>query len=120
MHAHTLQQQNLLAAPLIVHSAADAGEDEQEIVVLLHDFSFTPTEELLTGLKKRAGSQGMKMGGMSMGGMGQMANMMTGMDHADLMKHMAQMRGNDALDETCRDDGGNGSKRHRLRRLSRQ
>ena len=44
MHAHTLQEQNLLAAPLIVHSAADAGKDEQEVVVLLHDFSFTPAE----------------------------------------------------------------------------
>jgi FtsP/CotA-like multicopper oxidase with cupredoxin domain len=30
MHAHTLQEQNLLAAPLIVHSASDVGKDEQE------------------------------------------------------------------------------------------
>jgi FtsP/CotA-like multicopper oxidase with cupredoxin domain len=88
MHAHTLQEQNLLAAPLIVHSAADAGKDEQEIVVLMHDFSFTPAEELLARLKKGAGNQGMKMGGM-----GQMADVMSGMSHADLMKHMAQMRG---------------------------
>jgi FtsP/CotA-like multicopper oxidase with cupredoxin domain len=88
MHAHTLQHQNLLAAPLIVRSAADAGRDEQEVVVLLHDFSFTPADELLARLKKGVGNQGMKMGGM-----GQMADMMSGMSHADLMKHMAQMRG---------------------------
>ena len=51
MHAHTLQEQNLLDAPLIVRSAADAKADEQEVVVLLHDFSFTPASELLAHLK---------------------------------------------------------------------
>lgn len=44
MHAHTLQEQQLLAAPLIVSDPADDGNDEQEIVVLLHDFSFTPPD----------------------------------------------------------------------------
>ncbi len=39
MHAHTLQEQNLLAAPLIVRDASATAE--QEAVVLLHDFSFT-------------------------------------------------------------------------------
>src|SRR5574340_981330 len=90
MHAHTLQEQNLLAAPLIVHSASDAGKDEQEVVVLLHDFSFTPAEELLARLKKGAGRPGMSMGGMGMGGM---AKMMTGMNHGEAMKHMAQVHG---------------------------
>lgn len=87
MHAHTLQEQNLLAAPLIVHSAADAGKDEQEVVVLLHDFSFTPAEELLARLRKGSGRSRMSMGGMDMGGM------MGGMSHADTMKHMGQMGG---------------------------
>ena len=50
MHAHTLQEQQLLAAPLIVSDPAEAGVDEQEIVVLLHDFSFKAPEELLAGL----------------------------------------------------------------------
>ena len=90
MHAHTLQEQNLLAAPLIVHSASDAGKDEQEVVVLLHDFSFTPAEELLARLTKGAGKSGTSMGGMDMGGM---AETMVGMSHEDVMKHMAQMRG---------------------------
>src|SRR5208337_2111636 len=90
MHAHTLREQNLLAAPLIVHAAADAGKDEQEVVVLLHDFSFTPAEELLARLKKGAGKPGAGMGGMDMGGM---AGMMSGMSHAEMMKHMEQMGG---------------------------
>ena len=46
MHAHTLQEQNLLAAPLIVHNPKDTSEDEQEVVIMLHDFCFTPAEEL--------------------------------------------------------------------------
>ena len=50
MHAHTLQEQQLLAAPLIVSDPAEAGLDEQEAVVLLHDFSFKEPEELLAGL----------------------------------------------------------------------
>ncbi len=88
MHAHTLQEQNLLAAPLIVHSAEDAGRDEQEVVVLLHDFSFTPAAELMAKLRKPDGKGGMDMGGMDMSHMN-----MSGMSHAALMKHMAAMGG---------------------------
>jgi FtsP/CotA-like multicopper oxidase with cupredoxin domain len=51
MHAHTLQEQALLAAPLIVSDPKDRGRDEQEVVILLHDFSFAPPEELLARLK---------------------------------------------------------------------
>ncbi|WP_199189442.1 multicopper oxidase family protein [Trinickia dabaoshanensis] len=50
MHAHTLQEQQLLAAPLIVADAAQSNRDEQEIVILLHDFSFASPEELLARL----------------------------------------------------------------------
>ena len=52
MHAHTLQEQRLLAAPLIVHDPADADRDEQDVTVLLHDFSFKAPEELLSALIK--------------------------------------------------------------------
>jgi FtsP/CotA-like multicopper oxidase with cupredoxin domain len=90
MHAHTLQEQNLLAAPLIVHSAADAGKDEQEVIVLLHDFSFTPAEELLARLKKGAAKPGMSMSGIEPDNM---AKMMAGMSHDEAMKHMDRMRG---------------------------
>lgn len=68
MHAHTLQEQNLLAAPLIVRDPDELARDEQEVVVLLHDFSFTPAEELLAKLKSGSGL-GMMMNGMNMNGM---------------------------------------------------
>lgn len=52
MHSHDgLQEQMLLAAPLIVTDPAEAGLDEQSVVVMLHDFSFTPAVELLRGLQ---------------------------------------------------------------------
>ncbi|MDR3475727.1 MAG: multicopper oxidase domain-containing protein [Devosia sp.] len=58
MHAHTLQEQNLLAAPLIVRTAEDRQRDEQEVVILLHDFSFTPAAELLAKLTGAPASVG--------------------------------------------------------------
>jgi len=80
MHAHTLQQQELLAAPLIVEDAAPA--DEQEVALLLHDFSFTPADELLHNLQHGGHDMGMG-GGMGMGGM--MGMDMPGMDHAAMV-----------------------------------
>lgn len=74
MHAHTLQEQALLAAPLIVRTKEDASRDEQEVVILLHDFSFTPAETLLARLRgPSAGTMnhgGMNHGGMNHGSMG--------------------------------------------------
>ncbi len=72
MHAHTLQEQLLLAAPLIVADPADDGRDEQEVVVLLHDFSFQSPEELLANLTGKAATgamPGMDHGAMDHGGM---------------------------------------------------
>lgn len=86
MHAHTLQEQNLLAAPLIVRRPEEKVADEQEVVVLLHDFSFTPAAELLAGLKGASGAMaGMDHGGMDMGNM-------AGMNHGGMdMSNMAGM-----------------------------
>jgi FtsP/CotA-like multicopper oxidase with cupredoxin domain len=71
MHSHLgLQEQGLLAAPLIVRDPAERGLDEQEVVVLLHDFSFRPAEEIMEGLR---GGGGHGTGGM--GGMGGMSGM---------------------------------------------
>ncbi|MEW9807716.1 multicopper oxidase family protein [Mesorhizobium sp. ZMM04-5] len=70
MHAHTLQEQRLMAAPLIVRDPSDKGIDEQEVVVLFHDFSFTAPEELLAKLD---GSGGMDHGAMDHGSMNHMA-----------------------------------------------
>lgn len=51
MHSHHgMQEQELLTAPLIVRSAAEMREDRQEIVLMLHDFSFSTPAEILAGL----------------------------------------------------------------------
>jgi FtsP/CotA-like multicopper oxidase with cupredoxin domain len=51
MHSHhDLQEQSLMTAPLIVHSAAELREDRQEVVLMLHDFTFRTPEEVLAGL----------------------------------------------------------------------
>lgn len=51
MHSHVgLQEQLLLSAPLIIRKAEDHRADEQEVVVMLHDFSFTPPAELMAKL----------------------------------------------------------------------
>ncbi len=55
MHSHVgLQEQQLLAAPLIVHDPAEAHLDEQEVVVLLHDFNFRAPEEVFEELRRDA------------------------------------------------------------------
>lgn len=59
MHAHTLQEQQLLAAPLIVVDPAEAKIDEQPVVVLLHDLSFTPPEEILAKVRRAPAMQDM-------------------------------------------------------------
>ncbi|MCT7374927.1 multicopper oxidase family protein [Chelativorans sp. EGI FJ00035] len=63
MHAHTLQEQRLLAAPLIVRDVQEASADEQDVVVLLHDFSFRSPEELLSGLTGMSGGMAGHGGG---------------------------------------------------------
>jgi FtsP/CotA-like multicopper oxidase with cupredoxin domain len=58
MHSHQgLQEQSLMTAPLIVYSAEDMRADRQDVVLMLHDFSFRTPEELLAGLTKSTGSQ---------------------------------------------------------------
>ncbi|HEY5363657.1 MAG TPA: multicopper oxidase family protein [Aestuariivirga sp.] len=51
MHSHMgLQEQQLLAAPLIVHETAKPVFDDQEHVVMLHDFTFRDPAEILAEL----------------------------------------------------------------------
>src|SRR6266478_7712610 len=58
MHSHQgMQEQSLMTAPLIVHSTEDLRADRQEVVLMLHDFSFRTPNELLAGLTKSNGSQ---------------------------------------------------------------
>jgi FtsP/CotA-like multicopper oxidase with cupredoxin domain len=52
MHSHYgLQEQLLMSAPLIIHDASDKV-DQQEVVIMLADFSFTPPEQILEQLRK--------------------------------------------------------------------
>ena len=70
MHSHFgLQEQQLLAAPLIVRETAKPVFDEQEHVVMLHDFTFRDPAEILKELKSGGGGHAMhmKMAGMAMG-----------------------------------------------------
>lgn len=56
MHSHVrLQEQELMAAPLIVRSAEDERADVQEAVMFLHDFTFRDPEEILSELQSGAG-----------------------------------------------------------------
>src|ERR1700704_77677 len=51
MHSHYgLQEQLLMSAPLIIHDASDKA-DQQEVVIMLADFSFTPPEEIMEQLR---------------------------------------------------------------------
>jgi len=52
MHSHVgLQEQELLSAPLIIHDAGAPAADIQEVVVMLHDFTFENPDDILAGLK---------------------------------------------------------------------
>jgi FtsP/CotA-like multicopper oxidase with cupredoxin domain len=68
MHSHLgLQEQNLLAAPLIVRETDKPVFEEQEHVVMLHDFTFRNSAEILAELKSGGGAHAMhNMGKMKM------------------------------------------------------
>jgi FtsP/CotA-like multicopper oxidase with cupredoxin domain len=67
MHSHEgLQEAFLLSAPLIVHDPSDKA-DEQEIILFLGDFSFTPPTEIFAKLR-RPSAQAMAMHGNMAGG----------------------------------------------------
>jgi FtsP/CotA-like multicopper oxidase with cupredoxin domain len=89
MHSHhVLQEQALMAAPLIVRDPTDSARDEQEVVILLHDFTFRAPDEILAGLSKGMSHDHSQMGhdmskmDMSQGDMSQMN--MGGMDLNDV------------------------------------
>ena len=59
MHSHQgLQEQLLMAAPLIIRDPRDRA-NEQEVVIMLADFSFTPPEQIFENLKKSGSMAGM-------------------------------------------------------------
>src|SRR5216683_2194507 len=94
MHSHQgMQEQSLMTAPLIVHSAEDMRADRQEVVLMLHDFSFHTPDELLAGLTESNGGQSampksgmsnnMNMGSGSMGAMNMGAGMAMDLNDID-------------------------------------
>ncbi|MBN8631639.1 MAG: multicopper oxidase domain-containing protein [Rhodobacterales bacterium] len=92
MHSHIpVQEMELLAAPLIVRRPEDITADRQEVVILLHDLSFRPAEEVLAGItagmggmSHDMGAMGHNMGGMDIGGMD-----MSGMGSGGMMGGMS-------------------------------
>ena len=85
MHSHMgLQEQQLLAAPLIVRETKDPLFDTQEHVVLLHDFTFRDPAEILAELTGGGGAHAghamnhgnMNHGNMNHGNMPMMAGML--------------------------------------------
>ncbi len=73
MHSHQgFQEQLLLSAPLIIRDQRDRP-GQQEIVLMLQDFSFTPPAEIFANLKRGSSMPGMGSGTAAMAGMNGMA-----------------------------------------------
>ncbi len=71
MHSHMgLQEQQLLAAPLIINEVKQPVFDDQEHVVMLHDFTFRNPQEILAELQGGGGAHA--------------GHMMQGMDHSQM------------------------------------
>lgn len=106
MHSHVgFQEQRLMAAPLIVRDPAEAGLDEQEVVVMLHDFTFRDPDEILAELRAGGGGGGMDHGmmpeGESMDGGMMMDDAMAmdgEMDHGDMDQDSMALGGGMTMD----------------------
>jgi FtsP/CotA-like multicopper oxidase with cupredoxin domain len=61
MHSHYgLQEQSYNSAPLIIWTPEERAKADQQVVIMLSDFSFTPAEQILKGLKGGMESTGVK------------------------------------------------------------
>ena len=61
MHSHYgLQEQVYNSAPLIIWTPEERAKADRQVVIMFSDFSFTPAEEVLKGLKRGMPSTGMK------------------------------------------------------------
>ena len=70
MHSHVgFQKQAMMAAPLIVRTPDDLRSDAQEVVFMLHDFTFRDPEEIFAELRRGAGGHGAMKGEVAMSGM---------------------------------------------------
>ena len=96
MHSHQLTEQQLLAAPMVTREK-DAGA-VQDVIVMLHDFSFRSPAELLAGLgaaNAHSGHGAAPSGGNSNAGHAMPAPM-PGMNHG-AMNHGAGMMAGGAM-----------------------
>jgi FtsP/CotA-like multicopper oxidase with cupredoxin domain len=90
MHSHhSLQEQALMAAPLVVRSREDLKADVQEVTVLLHDFSFRDPAEILAGLTG-GGATAHDMGSMGAAPEKKEESGMAGMSHSGTMMGTAE------------------------------
>src|SRR5882757_3714155 len=61
MHSHYgLQEQMYNSAPLIIWTPEERAKADRQVVIMFSDFSFTPAEQVLKGLKRGMQSTGMK------------------------------------------------------------
>ena len=61
MHSHYgLQEQSYNSAPLIIWTPEERAKSDQQVVIMISDFSFTPAEKILKQLKAGMQSPGMK------------------------------------------------------------
>jgi len=96
MHSHVgLQEQKLLAAPLIIRAKADLAADEQEHVVILHDFTFREPDDILAELKAGGGGHAAHGAG---------AADMSQMDHSKMAMPAAAMINDVAFDAFLAND----------------
>jgi len=96
MHSHHgLQEQRLMAAPLIVRDPTEAGMDMQEVVVLFHDFTFRDPDEILAELK----GPSVPMGGMDHSAMGHGATAVSGGPHLQDVVYDAFLANDRTLDD---------------------
>ena len=108
MHSHyRLQEQQLLAAPLIVNDPVDFFTGLTDVVIMLHDFTFRDPQEIyaeLTGggtmMDHSAVGQGMEMGEGGMAGMDHGAMPMPmGMAHLNDVEFDAYLANDRTLDD---------------------
>jgi len=107
MHSHLgLQEQQLLAAPLIVNEVKQPVFDDQEHVVMLHDFTFRNPQEILAELQGGGGAHaGHMMPGMGQPGSadaaaaGSMDAMMSGMGKLNDIVFDAYLANDRTLDD---------------------
>jgi FtsP/CotA-like multicopper oxidase with cupredoxin domain len=88
MHSHQgLQEQRLMAAPLIVREPGELRDDVQEVVVMLHDFTFRDPDEILAELRRVGHRNGHGGGRGDHGRLGDMLHRIMPAAMHDMMGH---------------------------------